>query len=67
MPDQKYQLKKHASYGYLYVDPSPTQQEIESFYKNEFYSTQRPNFNDSQLAVQQKDVGLWGSHPGIAR
>jgi 2-polyprenyl-3-methyl-5-hydroxy-6-metoxy-1,4-benzoquinol methylase len=59
MPDQKYQLKKHSSYGYLYVDPSPSQQEIESFYKSEFYSTQRPNFNDSQLAVQQKDAEFY--------
>jgi len=55
MSDQKYQLKKHSQYGYFFVDPTPTPQEIESFYKNEFYSTQRPNFNDSQLAVQQKD------------
>lgn len=55
MSDQKYKLKKHSSYGYHFVDPTPSQQEIESFYKNEFYSSQRPNFNDSQLAVQQKD------------
>lgn len=59
MSDQKYRLKKHSQYGYFFVDPTPTPQEIESFYKNEFYSTQRPNFNDSQLVVQQKDQSFY--------
>ena len=59
MSDQNYKLKKHINYGYLYVDPTPSQEEIEAFYKNEFYSTERPNFNDSQLAVQQKDQDFY--------
>jgi 2-polyprenyl-3-methyl-5-hydroxy-6-metoxy-1,4-benzoquinol methylase len=59
MSNKKYQLKQNNNYGYLSVDPTPTPQEIESFYKNEFYSSQRPNFNDSQLAVQQKDLQFY--------
>jgi len=59
MSDQKYQLKKHPKYGYKYIDPAPTLEEIENFYRNEFYSSERPNFNDSALAVQTEDQAFY--------
>jgi 2-polyprenyl-3-methyl-5-hydroxy-6-metoxy-1,4-benzoquinol methylase len=55
MSNKTYKLEKHKEFGYLFVEPTPSPEEIETYYKNEFYSTTQPNFNDSQLAVQQED------------
>ena len=65
MSNPKYQLEQHPEFGYLFVSPPPSIEEISSYYKNEFYSTERPSFNDSQLDVQQEDqefYNFWRNH-----
>jgi len=51
----KYKIIVDSEYGYVRVDPIPTQEEVEHFYKEEFYSTNAAKFNDSSLEVQQEE------------
>ncbi len=48
-------LKPHPKYGFLQYKPTPTPEEIDEFYSNEFYSGEYKNFNDSSLEVQLND------------
>ena len=50
-----YTLKEDTEYGFLRVDPSPTDAEIRDFYAREFYSGDYKNFNNSSLEVQERD------------
>ena len=51
----KSQLIEDKRYGFLRIDPVPTEEEVEAFYLEEFYTSEYRKFNDSDLAVQQKD------------
>ena len=57
--NNKYKIITDADYGYLRADPVPTQEEVEQFYREEFYSTKR--FNDSSLEVQKEDKAFFDS------
>ncbi|MBI4685901.1 MAG: class I SAM-dependent methyltransferase [Nitrospirae bacterium] len=60
-------MKKHFSvikdptYGYYRVDPIPTQEEIERYYLEEFYSSKYKQFNDSSLEVQREEKDFFDS------
>lgn len=48
-----YRIARDPAYGFLRVDPTPSAEEVEQYYLNEFYSGEYKQFNDSQLEVQQ--------------
>jgi SAM-dependent methyltransferase len=48
-----YRIARDPAYGFLRVDPTPSTEEVEQYYLNEFYSGEYKQFNDSQLEVQQ--------------
>lgn len=48
-------------YGYLRIDPVPTQEEVERYYQQEFYSSEYKRFNDSALEVQQEEQKFFDS------
>ncbi|WP_348945375.1 class I SAM-dependent methyltransferase [Chitinibacter sp. FCG-7] len=50
-----YKLVEDPEFNYLRVDPVPSYEQVEQFYLNEFYSGEYKKFNDSDLAVQEKD------------
>jgi len=49
---KKYKIIADPTYGYLRVDPVPTQEEVERYYLEEFYSSDFKRFNDSSFGVQ---------------
>jgi 2-polyprenyl-3-methyl-5-hydroxy-6-metoxy-1,4-benzoquinol methylase len=51
----KFKIISDPEHGFLRADPVPTQQEVEEFYKQEFYSSDYKNFNDSSLKVQEEE------------
>jgi 2-polyprenyl-3-methyl-5-hydroxy-6-metoxy-1,4-benzoquinol methylase len=62
--NEKYAIIADPTYGYLRVDPLPTREEIEAYYQKEFYSTEYPRFNDSQLDVQLREQEFFESRWG---
>lgn len=50
-----YQLKKNEKFGFLQVHPTPTKEEIVSYYKQEFYSSNYGQVNNSSLEYEEKD------------
>ena len=59
---KKYQLISDPEYGYLRVDPKPSKQEVEKFYKEDFYTERKESqINDSSLEVQIKDKYFFDS------
>lgn len=52
--------------GFLRVDPIPSEEEVERFYKEEFYSSEYKYFNDSSREVQLSDPdyfeAYWEDH-----
>ena len=36
--DKKYKLETHSKYGFYRVVPTPSEEEIDKYYKEEFYS-----------------------------
>jgi len=59
--DERYAIIADPTYGYLHVDPLPSREEIEAYYKKEFYSSAYPRFNDSQLDVQLREQEFFES------
>ena len=57
----KYRIITDPNYGYLRVDPIPTQEEAEHFYLEEFYSSDYKQFNDSSLEVQKEEQDFFNS------
>jgi 2-polyprenyl-3-methyl-5-hydroxy-6-metoxy-1,4-benzoquinol methylase len=51
-----YKVERHLELDYLRIAPTPTDEEIEKYYKEEFYSGEYKRFNDSELTVQQNDI-----------
>ena len=50
----KYSLKKN-KFGFIQVKPTPSVEELDKFYKKNFYSINYKNFNNSELKEQVKD------------
>ncbi len=50
----KYKIIKDPKYGFLRLDPIPNTEEVERYYKEEFYSSYK-NFNDSDIKVQLEE------------
>lgn len=59
--EKKFKIITDAAHGFLRADPVPTQLEVEKFYKQEFYSSDYKNFNDSSLKVQEEEEGFFVS------
>jgi len=59
--DNKYKVITDPEYGYLRVDPVPTQEEVEKYYIEEFYSSAYKQFNNSSLKVQKEDKVFFDS------
>lgn len=55
MKASDYKLVEDPDYGFLKIQPTPSQEDVERFYLEEFYSGEYKKFNDSDLNVQQKD------------
>ena len=53
--DEKYTIVEDDKYGFLRVDPIPSQEEVDKFYKEEFYSSEYKQFNDSSMEVQLEE------------
>jgi len=53
--EKKYAIVKDPVYGYLRAEPIPSQEEVEEYYRQEFYSSEYKNFNDSSLEVQKEE------------
>jgi 2-polyprenyl-3-methyl-5-hydroxy-6-metoxy-1,4-benzoquinol methylase len=58
--DEKYKIVNDPIYGYLRVDPIPSQEEVDHYYREEFYSTLK-TFNDSSLEVQTEEQDFFDS------
>jgi 2-polyprenyl-3-methyl-5-hydroxy-6-metoxy-1,4-benzoquinol methylase len=58
---QKYTIIADPTYGYLRAEPVPTQEEVERYYAEEFYSSEYKKFNDSSLEVQQSEKDFFNS------
>jgi len=58
---KNFKIVSDPKYGYLRVDPKPTKEEVEEFYKKDFYTEQQTKINDSSLEVQLKDKDFFDS------
>lgn len=58
--DSKYKIVKDPAYGYLRVEPVPSQAEVDHYYHEEFYSKLK-SFNDSALEVQLEEKEFFDS------
>lgn len=64
--NKKYVLKKDSVHGYLRADPIPTPEEVERYYKEEFYANHKAFFNDSSLEVQLEEKDFYdGRRKGV--
>lgn len=59
--EHKFKIVTDQTHGYLRAEPVPTQQEVEEFYKQEFYSSDYKSFNDSSLQVQKEEEDFFSS------
>jgi 2-polyprenyl-3-methyl-5-hydroxy-6-metoxy-1,4-benzoquinol methylase len=48
-------------YGYLRLDPIPTQDEVEKFYAEEFYAANASYYNNSALNIQKEQADFFNS------
>jgi SAM-dependent methyltransferase len=53
MSNPNYRIARDPDYGFLRVDPTPSAEEVEKYYLNEFYTGEYKTFNDSELKVQE--------------
>lgn len=64
--DKKTRIVLDTEYGYLRADPIPSVEEVERYYREEFYSAAR--FNDSSLELQKEEKEFFDSRwEGIYR
>lgn len=57
----KYRIVNDPLYGYLRVDPIPTQDDVEKYYLKDFYSSDYKQFNDSSLQNQKEEKEFFDS------
>jgi 2-polyprenyl-3-methyl-5-hydroxy-6-metoxy-1,4-benzoquinol methylase len=55
------ELKKNA-YGFFEIIPKPSYEEVDKFYREEFYADEYKYFNNSSLDAQKKDLGFNKEH-----
>jgi len=48
-------------FGYKRIDPIPSVEEVEKYYKEDFYSEINPEFNDSSIETQLSDKYFFNS------
>jgi len=58
---EHYHIIDDPEYHYLRVDPIPTHEEVQKYYRDEFYSQKYPSFNDSSLDVQTDEWDFFES------
>lgn len=58
----KYVVVENEKYGYKRIDPIPSIEQVEQYYKEEFYSSKYKQFNDSQLSAQKEDEEFYCTH-----
>ena len=58
----EYRVEVHPQYKYKRIQPTPTDEEIEQYYRDEFYSSEYKNFNDLELEVQLADRSFFESN-----
>lgn len=56
-----YTIIRDPRHGYLRVDPIPSREEVDHYYKEEFYGQSRNRFNDSTLEVQREQSEFFES------
>ena len=56
----EYAIVQEPRYGYFRLDPIPSAEEVDRFYREEFYASYK-NFNDSSLEVQLEDQDFYFS------
>lgn len=61
MPKSRYKVIADPEYGYLRIDPIPSQAEVEKFYLQDFYTSNYKQFNDSSLVVQREENNFFNS------
>ena len=54
-----YKLSEDANHHFYQIDPTPSPEEIEEYYSQEFYDSAENKFNDSDLEVQVLDKEYW--------
>ncbi len=60
--EEVFKLRVHPRYGYKFVSPTPTEEEIAQYYAEEFYASEAPiQVNDSSLDVQRRDQAFYES------
>jgi 2-polyprenyl-3-methyl-5-hydroxy-6-metoxy-1,4-benzoquinol methylase len=59
--EKRYEVIEDPVYRYRRVDPLPTQEEVDQYYKEEFYSSTYKSFNDSSLEVQKEEQDFFNS------
>ena len=52
---KQYTLVEHPEYKYLHLSPVPSAEEVEQFYREEFYSSSYGQCNDSSQERQDED------------
>ena len=53
--EKKYVIVEHPEYGYRHLSPIPSAEEVEKFYREEFYSSQYGLCNDSSQEKKSED------------
>jgi len=54
MEKSSFRIAPDPTHGFLRVDPTPSAEDVEKYYLNEFYTGEYKTFNDSELKVQQE-------------
>lgn len=57
----EYRIIEDPKYNYLRVEPIPTQEQVDKFYLEDFYSSNYSYFNDSSLEVQEEEKEFFQS------
>jgi len=56
----KYLIKKNKKFGFYQISPTPSKEDVDKYYEEEFYSTKK-YFNNSSLKVQLEDKEFFDS------
>ena len=59
MKNSNYTIKLNSIYKFYQITPTPSEEEIDKYYKEEFYSGDFKKFNNSTLEVQIKNKDFY--------